>query len=259
MRPVSIAAVASTGKKAKPPAKTRIVCMSHREDADGISSAALVRAAFGGETVLVDYPEQMDALRGIAADASLKALYICDLGLNRRHEAEFAEIVESLRKRRVAVTYIDHHDINPRIAARISECGARLIHDVGECTTVQVHGAFKRRLPDHAAFVAACAAVTDYMDDRPAGSRLLEMYDRQFVLINATVLTYCITGHQKDGDYLDALVGHLAASRYPFELEGSFEFAQAQMAKLAEMVTRVRRDMRRMSSLGYMETTPQIL
>ena len=255
MSPAPPAAVASAGRRARAPAKTRIVCMSHREDADGISSAALVRAAFGAESVLVDYPEQMDALRGIAADASLKALYICDLGLNKRHEAEFAEIVEALRRRRVAVTYIDHHDINPRIAARISACGARLIHDVNECTTVQAYGAFRRRLPDHAAFVAACAAVTDYMDDRPAGSRLLQMYDRQFVLINATVLTYCITGHQKDDGYLEDLVAHLAASKYPFELDGSFEFARTQMAKLAEMVTRVRHDMRRMSSLGYMEAT----
>ena len=256
MRAASIRAVAThAGKRARPPAKTRIACMSHREDADGISSAALVRAAFGGDSVLVDYHEQMDALRSLAADAALKALYICDLGLNKRHEGEFVEILESLRKRRVAVTYIDHHDINPRIAARIAKCGARLIHDVRECTTVQVYSAFRRRLPDHAAFVAACAAVTDYMDDRPEGSRLLQMYDRQFVLINATVLTYCITGHQKDADYLDGLVGHLAGSKYPFELSGSFEFAQSQMSGLAEMVARVRKDMRRMSSLGYMETT----
>lgn len=256
MRPAPARAVSTAaGKRARPPPKTRIACLSHKEDADGISSAALVRAAFGGDSVLVDYHEQMDALRALAADASLKALYICDLGLNRRHEGEFAEIVESLRKRRVAVTYIDHHDINPRIAARIAKCGARLVHDVRECTAVQVYGSFRRRLPDHAAFVAACAAVTDYMDDRPEGSRLLQMYDRQFVLINATVLTYCITGHQKDADYLDGLVGQLAGSRYPFEIPGSFEFAQSQMPKLAETVTRVRKGMRRMSSLGYIETT----
>ena len=229
--------------------------MSHKEDADGICSAALVRAAFGGDSVLVDYHEQMGALRELAADMTLKALYICDLGLNKRHEGEFVDILEALRKRRVAVTYIDHHDINPRIAARIRKCGAKLVHSVRECTTVQAYEAFRRRLPDHAAFVAACAAVTDYMDDRPAGSRLLQMYDRQFVLVNATVLTYCITGHQNDAAYLDDLVGHLAGSRYPFEVPGSFEFAQTQMPKLADMVSRVRKDMRRASSLGYMETT----
>ena len=31
--------------------KTKIVCVSHEEDADGISSAALIKQAFGGDTI----------------------------------------------------------------------------------------------------------------------------------------------------------------------------------------------------------------
>ena len=42
--------------------KSKIVCVSHREDADGISSAALIKQAFGGETILVDYPGMMDSM-----------------------------------------------------------------------------------------------------------------------------------------------------------------------------------------------------
>ncbi|KKK52135.1 hypothetical protein LCGC14_3107940, partial [marine sediment metagenome] len=48
-------------KKAKQK-KTKLVCLSHKEDADGISSAALIREALGGDTVLADYPGQMEAL-----------------------------------------------------------------------------------------------------------------------------------------------------------------------------------------------------
>ena len=48
--------------------RTKVVCLSHKEDADGISSAALIREAFGGDSVLVDYPGQMEALEQIAAD-----------------------------------------------------------------------------------------------------------------------------------------------------------------------------------------------
>ena len=40
----------------KKPTKTKIVCVSHEEDADGISSAALIKQAFGGTSILVDYP-----------------------------------------------------------------------------------------------------------------------------------------------------------------------------------------------------------
>ena len=57
-------------KKIKPktvkPKRTKIICVSHQEDADGISSAALIKQAFGGETILADYPGMMDSIGIIA-------------------------------------------------------------------------------------------------------------------------------------------------------------------------------------------------
>ena len=55
--------------------KSKIVCVSHREDADGISSAALIKQAFGGETILVDYPGMMDSMEPLRTDQKLKELY----------------------------------------------------------------------------------------------------------------------------------------------------------------------------------------
>ena len=47
----------TTKKITKPKTKrTKVICISHKEDADGISSAALIRQAFGGDAILVDYP-----------------------------------------------------------------------------------------------------------------------------------------------------------------------------------------------------------
>ncbi|ABK77448.1 single-stranded DNA-specific exonuclease [Cenarchaeum symbiosum A] len=235
------------------PAKTKTVCLSHKEDTDGISSAALIRQAFGGSSVLVDYPGQMDALERIAADPELKSLYICDLGLSKKNQDGFVSTLGALRKRRVAVTYIDHHDLEPKIRRKLASLKVKLIHDVNECTTVQVYEKFKSKLDEHAPFIAACAAVTDYMEDRPAGSRLLAIYDRQFVLVSATVLTYNIVGHQKDPEFLQGLVEDLAASKYPHELDGSFQFAQTQTAKLADVMAKVRTGMKTMKNLGYME------
>ena len=42
-----------------------------------------------------------------------------------------------------------------------------------ECASVQVYDTYKKKLNDHAPFIAACAAITDYMEDRPLGSKLL--------------------------------------------------------------------------------------
>src|SRR4030067_403514 len=54
--------------------RTKVVCISHKEDADGISSAALIRQAFGGDSVLVDYPSQMEAIQKVCADEKLKSM-----------------------------------------------------------------------------------------------------------------------------------------------------------------------------------------
>ena len=239
-------------KKAKQK-KTKLVCLSHKEDADGISSAALIREAFGGDTVLADYPGQMEALQQIASDQKLKTLFICDLGLSKTNQDEFVQILSDLRKRKTSITYIDHHDIDSKIFKLLEKIGVKMIHNINECTTVLAYDKFKTKLSDHAAFIAACAAITDYMDDRPLGSKLLQIFDRQFALISATVLTYNIVGHQKDPDYLLYLVEELSESKYPHEIPNTYEFAQIQVEKLAKMITKVKKDVKTMKNFGYME------
>jgi archaea-specific RecJ-like exonuclease len=233
--------------------RTKVICLSHKEDADGISSAALIREAFGGDSVLVDYHGQMDALESIKNDEKLKTLFICDLGLSNKNQYDFVKILSELRKKKVSITYIDHHDLDKKILKQLEKIKVKLIHDTNECTTVQVYNAYKSKLSHHATFVAACAAITDYMEDRPLGSKLLQIYDRQFALVNATVLTFNIVGHQKDPDYLLYLVEELSESKYPHELPNTFEFAQIQVGKLASMIGKVKKSMKMMKNLAYME------
>jgi len=235
------------------PKKPKLVCLSHKEDADGISSAALIRQAFGCDTVLVDYPGQMETLEKIASDDKLKTLFICDLGLSKKNQDEFVQILTKLRKRHVSITYIDHHPIDSKIRKQLEKISVKMIHDVNECTSVLAYTKFKSKLNEHAIFVAVCAAITDYMDDRPIGSKLLQMFDRQFALISATVLTYNIVGHQKDPDYLLYLVEELSESKYPHEIPNTYEFAEIQVEKLAHIMTKVKKGMKPMTNLAYME------
>ncbi len=242
-----------TTKKTSKAKQTKVICISHKEDADGISSAALIRQAFGGDAILVDYPDQMDALRQVIQDEKLKSLYICDLGLSKKTQDEFIDILSILRKNKVSVTYIDHHDIDPTVVKSLEKIKVKVIHDINECTAVQVYRAFKSKLDDHASFVATCAAITDYMEDRPYGSKLLQIYDRQFALISATVLTYNIVGHQKEPDYLLYLVEELSESKFPHQIPNTFEFAQIQVEKLSQMIAKVKKGMKTMKNLGHME------
>ena len=245
----------SQKKSAQESNKTKVVCLSHKEDADGISSAALIKQAFGGDTVLVDYPGQMDALKQISKDEKLKTLFICDLGLSKKNQDEFVEILNELRERKVSISYIDHHDIESKIFEKLKKIGVKMIHNINECTSVLVYDKFKRKLSERASFIATCAAITDYMEDRPIASKLLQTFDRQFALINATVLTYNIVGRQKDCDYLLYLVDELSESKYPHEIPNSYEIARIQVEKLAQIMETVKKEMKTMKNLGYLELT----
>jgi len=242
-----------TSSKATKSKRTKTICVSHREDADGVSSAALIKQAFGGDTILVDYPGMMDELEALRNDVKLKKLFICDVGLNKQTNDSFVDLLTELRKKRISVTYVDHHDIDPKVVTKLKKIKVNLIHDVSECTAVLVYDAFKKKLSEGSTFIAACGAITDYMENRPIASKLLQMYDRQFALINATVLTYNIVGHQKDSDYLLYLVDELSESKFPHELPNTYEFAQIQVGKLAEIMSKVRKSMKVSKNLAHME------
>ena len=174
-------------------------------------------------------------------------------GLSKKTQDEFIDLMGRMRKNKVSITYIDHHDIDPTVVTALKKLKVKVIHDINECTTVQVYAAYKSKLNDHASFVATCAAITDYMEDRPLGSKLLQIYDRQFALISATVMTYNIVGHQREPDYLQYLVEELADSKFPHDIPNTFEFAQIQVEKLSQIIAKVKKGMKTMSNLGHME------
>ena len=236
-------------------ARTKFVCLSHKEDADGICAGSLIRQAFGGETRIADYPSLMTELVKLKNDENLKTLYICDMGLSKTNQDQFVELLSDLRKNKVAVTYIDHHDIEESIKKKIRSLKVKLIHTVDECTTVQVYNAFKSKLNDHSSFLTACAAVTDYMEDRPLGSKALQRFDKQFVLLEATVLTFTIASHQKDDEYLLYLIDELSNMKYPHEIPNTFEFARLQAEKISGVIQKVKSNMKKMKNLAYMEVT----
>ena len=235
--------------------RTKTICISHMEDADGISSAALIKQSFGGDTILVDYPGLTEALEGLRKEEKLKNLFICDLGLNKQNSDYFVDVLTELRKNHVSVTYIDHHNIDLKVVKKLKKIKVKLIHDTSECTSVLVYDAFKKKLSEHSTFIAACGAITDYMENKPIASKLLQIYDRQFALINATVLTYNIVGHQRkqDVDYLYYLVDELAESKFPHDIPNTYEFAQIQVGKLAEIISKVKASMKISKNLGHME------
>ena len=134
---------------------SRVVCISHREDVDGLSSAALIKAAFKAKSViLVDYSNLIYNLQKLIESLSLPSspdlgvfdkVFICDLGLNKKNEKIFIDLLGKLIAKGCKVTYIDHHDLNKEVAVALKRLGVVLVHSLEECTSILVYTKYKRK------------------------------------------------------------------------------------------------------------------
>lgn len=244
-----------------------IICLSHREDVDGILSAALIKAAFKTkltQIVLTDYANLLSKLQQISkmvsneiANTSLtteknerkidkndrrtkpQRLFICDLGVSKKTQDRFVGFVKDIISKGTKVTYIDHHEIDNGIKKELKKSGATLIHSVGECTSVHIYYKYRHKLDSHAAFFAASAALTDYMESRPQASTLISRWDRQFLMLEATALSYMISSNQNNEEFLARVVDILSMMKYPHDIEGGFAIAERYSIKVAEAVRTV--------------------
>lgn len=226
-------------------------CISHIKDVDGISSAALVFAAMGGTFALTDYDEVFKQLDSVPEGAD--SLVLCDLGTDATKFDSFAEKLVEL-SRRMKVTYIDHHYLAPEAREKLASLPIRLVHDTGECAAMLTYQAFRESLPAEAAHLALYGAVTDYMDSSPVATKMMERFDRQYVLLECTMLSYAIANNRGEYAYLEKLVTELAAMRVPHSIERLSDMALRQLDVVTALAGEVHEKGVQLGKLAYMET-----
>jgi RecJ-like exonuclease len=235
-----------------------IVVMSHKEDVDGLCSAAIVSAASGANSVILsDYPSLIPKLEKLAG-RKIDKLFICDLGLSKRNEQQFVDILAKMAAAGTKVTYIDHHDISKDTVAGLKKARVTLVHTIKECTSVQAYRKFKKKLPEGATFLAAMGALTDYMETKPAAAKIVPRYDRQFLMLEATSLSYMISASQKDEDSLVRMVDVLAGGKYPHDVKGGFELAEKYAKKVANAVETIRGGIVKLDNLAHAPSTVEL-
>src|SRR5215207_4816522 len=225
------------------------VCISHQEDVDGICSAALVKAAFDiSKVVLVDYANLISRLDKVADTLDkIEHLFICDLGLSKKNEQKFAELLHRVVSTGAEVIYIDHHDISKETLQALKKADVTLVRTIEECTSMQVYTKYKKNLPEHAAFFAAMGALTDYMENKPLASPTVSRFDRQFLMLESTALSYMISANQHDDAFLIKMVETLAKMKYPHDIKGGFDMAE----KLANAVESIRESVVKLDNLAH--------
>ena len=159
---------------------TITICISHKEDVDGLSSAILINSAFKKKVsiLLVDYANLINKLEKLLKNLlpvtkGYNRIFICDLGLNKKNQHRFISNLGKMIALGYKVTYIDHHDLEEEAKREIKKIGVTFIHSTEECTSVQVYTRFKKKLSSNASFFAAAGALTDYLDNKPIASSLI--------------------------------------------------------------------------------------
>jgi RecJ-like exonuclease len=237
-----------------------VICISHKEDADGLCSAAIIKAAVdASKVVLVDYSNMISKLEKIAESPDkIEELFVCDLGLSKKNEARFVELLAGVAAAGATVTYIDHHDAGKDVIAGLKKAGVTLVHTVDECTSVQAYTRYRKKLPAQAAFLAAVGALTDYMETKPLASLIVPKFDRQFLMLESTALSYMISANQHNDEFLAKAVDTLAKMKYPHDIKGGFEVAEKYAKSVAKAVESIQDSIVKLENVAHAPSTVEL-
>jgi len=244
-----------------------VICISHKEDVDGIAAAMLIKRIFEPKSiVLVDYGNMIKALEKIASTVCSSdkkkptEIFICDLALSQKNEREFTGVILKFISNGIKVTYIDHHDLSKSIESELKSMEVKLVHNIEECTTVQIYDEYKEQLTDddHAAFYAAAAALTDYMDHKPVGSKLVRRFDRQFLMLQSTALSYIISANQDNDPFLVSVVEILAEGSYTHDIKDGFSIARRYAKMVGDAAKEIETSMKKLKNLAFAPSTSSL-
>jgi len=215
----------------------KVLCISHSTDVDGIASAALLKLAKDADVKLVDYGDFIEALKSVT---NASELYICDLGLSPETAQPFFNEINRIRGF-AKVTYIDHH---PKVRGYryASKANFRVIHSLRDCTAALTYNEFKNILPKGASIIPAYAALTDYLENGPIASKILDLHDRIHLYYEASILAYAIEQLGRTSEKLLLIVDELSRLKYPHEINGVAEAAARQAKRVSSFLKRVEKE-----------------
>jgi RecJ-like exonuclease len=228
----------------------KVLCLSHGKDVDGIASATITKIATGAEIVFIDYGNLIEHLESIK---SSDEIYICDLGISGVIANSFLKEIKRIRKF-ATVQYIDHHPIDMKIKDKLIEVGVQLHHSLDECASILTFTKFKNDLKMNVDILAAYGAVTDYMDEQPIAKSIIAKYDRQFILLESTLLTHALLGSKSDNLFKEKIVQGLLELNYPHEIKGILENARKGLEETSRLMKLVTKEGVKGNWIAHMQT-----
>jgi RecJ-like exonuclease len=234
---------------------TKTVCISHNRDADGVITAALIRHVTNCTVYLTDYDRVIQTLQKVGSATNL---YICDLGTNKETEFQLVQQLQQMVKR-MGICYIDHHPMSPTFMQKLVEIGVRVIHCKSDCASAITYELYKDRLPREAALLAACGAVTDAIEDGEITKKLLRRYDRDLIMLEASILSYAIAAKGEDEEFLLGLTEQMASGKLPHQIPNLCQYACEYGQRMIDLSHRIVQEGAKMKSIAHMHTVERNL
>ena len=223
----------------------KIVNITHGDDADGLTCAALLQRLFKANTILANYDDLEAALASIGND--VEKLYITDLNLREALLPQIQKIRE-----RSSITLIDHHSMQSTVKNKLQELGVEVIHDTRDCASILVYSTYLDDLKQDAAQIAVWAAIADMFEDGPIASILLDHMDRKWAQHEALILNHAL-GYNQSEQFKCYIIESLAKSLYPHQIKGASEAAFLQLERLVQIKKLVPDKATRAGRFAYME------
>lgn len=210
------------------PSGSRVFCVSHDDDADGLASAALVRCATRCEFALAGY----ENIESILADAprGLDWLVVADLGLDEKRE-----VVNRLPEVARHVFYVDHHSLSSESRRALRKARVIVRHSLKDCASVLVWDSLRKQLPQEAISLAAYGAVTDPPASGLLTRDVLLKTSRNLDAYEGHLLALAISCDKCTNVLREDIVKGLASLRLPHQMSAVRRLADRQAVMMAEI------------------------
>ena len=217
-------------------------------DADGVCSAALVKAALRGQygEVQVVFTHPVDLPKDFEQYAR-GDVYIVDVAIDEKAAQEVQRLFRTYGGR---VVYIDHHPLPVDLP------GAEVVHEEGPSASELTYRRLKDLLPPPYSRVALYGAISDYMDYTEWVKSALEKWDKRIVYFEAGVLMQGLERARKDHDLKRAVVDHLAENKTPSSMERLMKLAEEQARINEALVGWVERHVSKKGGVAYVVNPP---
>jgi RecJ-like exonuclease len=207
------------------PSGSRVFCVSHKDDPDGLASAALVRCATRCSFGLTGYEDLEKVLSEVPRD--LDWLILTDLGLSEK-----MELISGLCAIARHVLYVDHHLLSAESKRALGKANVITRHSLNDCTSVLAWNVFRHQLPEAAINLAAYGAVTDPPVSGHLTRQVMLKTSWNLDAYEGHLLALALSSPKCTDALRERIVRGLAALRLPHEMSAVRRLADQQAADM---------------------------